>query len=330
MRARIPSIQALRAIAALLVVVHHAAMIGPAPGPLLQALPSFDTFCAVGVDIFFVISGFVMAHSIGEAADGLTPGRFLARRAIRIVPLFWLVNAAQLVIDYGLYRATPDSLRLLNGITILPLMSIDTFQAHPAPVYVSWSLGFELIFYVLAAFAIRLRPSRPVPLLLGVTVVLAGCGAMFSAKSCLLAFAANPIVAEFTLGMAGWLIWRSGRASAAARLLVPLGVLFFVAGLTFDIGQGFSVDPGLVLRGETSAQRALIWGGGGHVAPHRAWPANPMPIIALCGQSRDWGIRPTSFIWSILWRSCWSRAPRRASSVPISICLRLRSCWWCS
>src|SRR6516162_6435510 len=84
---RIDGIQYLRAVAALMVVAHHARHYFPQGD-------QWSTFGSRGVDIFFVISGFVMAHSTqGYRADAnrrFQSERFLAKRFIRVVPLYWL------------------------------------------------------------------------------------------------------------------------------------------------------------------------------------------------------------------------------------------------
>jgi peptidoglycan/LPS O-acetylase OafA/YrhL len=69
---RLDTVQALRGIAALAVVCNH--------------IPAIE-HGAFGVDLFFVISGFIVCHV--AAAD---PGRFMAKRLIRVLPLYWLVQ----------------------------------------------------------------------------------------------------------------------------------------------------------------------------------------------------------------------------------------------
>ena len=69
------SVQYLRAMAALLVVGYH--------------INSYQVYLMSGVDIFFVISGFIMWQS---TRGGTSPRQFLTNRLIRIVPLYWLVT----------------------------------------------------------------------------------------------------------------------------------------------------------------------------------------------------------------------------------------------
>src|SRR5579872_3052735 len=87
------SIQSLRALAALLVVFHHA-----------RQFPGFKDVIGTGigvsgVDIFFVISGFVMALTAGRA--GYPASTFLKRRATRIIPLYWAVTLLVAVLPFA-------------------------------------------------------------------------------------------------------------------------------------------------------------------------------------------------------------------------------------
>src|SRR6266568_2220826 len=87
------SIQILRAVAALLVVFWHSAAAMPlyhhAPAWINQR--NFSAIGNAGVDLFFVISGFIIMHTHRPDASGLAAaGRFLKRRILRIYPLYWL------------------------------------------------------------------------------------------------------------------------------------------------------------------------------------------------------------------------------------------------
>ena len=95
----VKSIHYLRGLAALLVVFHHS---------IIQLAPVRDHYAHVefgqaGVDIFFVISGFVIYLSNGKGRLG--SGEFLKRRIIRIVPLYWLATLAVVAVRLGLRDA---------------------------------------------------------------------------------------------------------------------------------------------------------------------------------------------------------------------------------
>lgn len=91
----IGNIQILRGVAALAVVLFHLPTFGgrlDLPGAPDAFLRNLLASGAAGVDLFFVISGFIMAHVYARRPDG--PGLFLLRRGLRIVPLYWMVTLA--------------------------------------------------------------------------------------------------------------------------------------------------------------------------------------------------------------------------------------------
>ena len=98
MRAKVESVQAMRGVAALAVVVLHAREAIDRQGFIDHPLGSetsigeLASLGAVGVDLFFVISGFVMALSASKLDGWAGTRRFLRGRVVRIVPLFWLLS----------------------------------------------------------------------------------------------------------------------------------------------------------------------------------------------------------------------------------------------
>lgn len=151
---KITSIQGLRAIAAWLVVFHHVLQIyyestyTSLLGWLALAKGS------VGVDLFFVISGFVMI--IVTSSGTTSAGSFLMRRLARIVPAYWLATgifAGVLLVFPHLVRH-PIRLDLQHLGMSLGFLS-GYFPGHFYPVLtVGWSLNFEMLFYFLLALAI--------------------------------------------------------------------------------------------------------------------------------------------------------------------------------
>lgn len=168
---KLRSIQVLRGIAACAVVLHHAYRhVDP------------DTFArvgAVGVDLFFVISGFIMA-TIGP---GRSPGRFMVDRIWRIFPL-WLIAVSPWLMT-SLERPT-----LLASLTLWPIYG-DGFSS-PA-LLVGWSLCFEMLFY--CAFALALASRAYVPL-----CVFLAC-AVIGPRIDLLAYLGSPLIFEFLAGV---------------------------------------------------------------------------------------------------------------------------------
>ncbi len=132
------SIQCLRGLAALAVVLLH---LGWGP-PFLAG--------HAGVDVFFVISGFIMMHT-GQREP--TPGVFLAARARRVLPLWWLVVllTAAWTRDNALWR-------VLASLALWPTRRWDgEWQFIVGP---GWSLAYEAGFYLVFAAALLLPPRQ--------------------------------------------------------------------------------------------------------------------------------------------------------------------------
>ena len=254
---RLTALQDLRAVAALLVLFHHVAQTaGPtmtqASGSLRQGLGPLGS---VGVDLFFVISGFVIAHGVSSTCTP-APHRFLVGRAIRILPLFWLVSAAfawQLWLA-GFSFPLPT---ISNTITLIPLPGQRGFS-YPI-LYVGWSLAFELVFYSLAGLFLLVPRGRRVPLLLASLCGLAALGMVVKGSEGPASFFANMIFLEFACGVSAWLMWRRGISPAVGALLTFLGFLLLLSG-ALAFGSGIETDPALIISQATSGQRALAWG----------------------------------------------------------------------
>jgi len=163
-----PGLDLVRFFAAGLVTIYHLGFIlwlapaGPAATTLHDAYLPLEPYVAsgwVGVPIFFVLSGFVIAFS----AEGKTAPEFLQRRAARLYPAAWICTAISAAVTLG----QPDWLRrLLHSLLLSPVGPwID-------PVY--WTLGVEIMFYALVALVLwsgRITVSR-----LGAGLVWFGTG----------------------------------------------------------------------------------------------------------------------------------------------------------
>ena len=155
--AHLPGIQALRGLAALLVVITHIYSMELKYSPD-QLLGQWSYYGGTGVDLFFVISGFIMVHVTRDAARGPAgAGHFLLRRAARIYPLYWLVSAALLAVY--LYR--PDI--VFSGIDRAPdlIKSFTLWPDYRPPLLaIGWTLTFEIMFYLFFAVALLLPKKR--------------------------------------------------------------------------------------------------------------------------------------------------------------------------
>lgn len=250
---RIASIQMLRLIAASLVLLLHAELIAYHTGRFLGmtlARPEWVTKGAFGVDLFFVISGFIMVHS-SQGLHGQPGGRrtFVLRRLVRIVPLYWVGTLVMLawVAKYG--PALPGFRELAASLLFVPYYS-DTTAHRIAPLLeVGWTLNFEMLFYL--AFAAAMAASvRQTVLRLGLAfaaIVALGSAAV---QPMPLWCWTRPIMLEFVGGMALGLLFLRG---TALSLPVRIAMLALAAAL-IAFGE---IDTGPRM---TGWERTLTWG----------------------------------------------------------------------
>jgi peptidoglycan/LPS O-acetylase OafA/YrhL len=245
----IASIQVLRAVAALAVFVGHLSteLYDTAHWDPLPHI----TIPAGGVDLFFVISGFIMVHTSRDMFGRATMRReFVRRRLIRIVPLYWMISgvlAAHAIVRYGAAGLTAANLS--------PGLIISSFFFVPWPrpdgdmtplLAVGWTLSYEMFFYLLFALSLALPRRAAVGatafmLLAAVAVAVPGGGPPGPS-------AGWPalIAVEFIYGMAIALLASHVKLSRAATLSL--------------LGVG---GAGLVLVAQASPQsefRFALWG----------------------------------------------------------------------
>ena len=261
-------IQILRALAALMVVAHHTTIM------LNQRnqLPIGNWLNgASGVDIFFVISGFVMTISTAPLQSKRTPHparTFLARRVERVVPMYWLVTTVKVVVLLLVPALGLNGLGSASHVagSYLFWPSYNPEHAIEPVVVVGWTLNYEMAFYLLFALALawRRRPLWVVaPPLLAFAVwrlthILRG--------PVWLDFYMNTMLLEFLFGMLLGLALPWVR-----RVPWPLGLLLVVGGL---VPLFFWRDPVVAIG------RGLSWG----------VPALAVVAGALIMESR-WGAR---------------------------------------
>jgi peptidoglycan/LPS O-acetylase OafA/YrhL len=204
------NLQILRALAALAVVVYHVLYTAGDYGRPVHALIILHGWGRCGVDVFFVISGFVMVYA--QSHRPKTAAEFLRQRLLRIVPLYWLLTLALGFLTFaipGISKSGPPS----PGKFFASLFFLSTVLYRDLPViFVGWSLEYEIFFYVLFAIAIALR--RPYAFI-GGSLLLLACFSLL-----------KWVALEFLFGMlvCAWFQrsspYRHARACAGAGLLL--------------------------------------------------------------------------------------------------------------
>lgn len=213
---RLAGIQHLRALAAVGVVIFHAT------GRIGEAW----NVGAHGVDLFFVISGFLM---ITISSRRPAPLRFLRDRLSRIVPAYWLATTVMVIGGTAHFfpRMTLTPPHVLGSYLFVPVRAP---SGDIVPLLVQgWTLDLEVAFYVLFAGLLLLK--SPARVMAAMTIIMLGACALIGvapAGSDVYTFYANPMILEFALG--GWLgvacMSRDNRLKAAGGvLLLAVGLL---------------------------------------------------------------------------------------------------------
>lgn len=186
----IVSVQFLRFLAAFFVVLTHSL------GEYAWAKP----FGAFGVDIFFVISGFIIYVITSKSTK-----HFFRKRVIRIVPLYWLFTFGISFIAFLqpdlLRSASWDINHILASLFFIPYWTDGT---NFSPILrLGWTLNFEMLFYLIFYFSIQFTHKYRALLaslfMIGIMLLLNSID--FYSERSFLSFYSNSIWFEFIFGM---------------------------------------------------------------------------------------------------------------------------------
>jgi exopolysaccharide production protein ExoZ len=197
---RLHGVQYLRAVAALGVVVFHA----------MERTGGNFAIGAAGVDVFFVISGFIM-WVLAETRHP-APSAFLRERIERIAPLYWMATAV--MVAGGLAGLFPNM-----RLTVFHVLGSFAFIPHHSPsdgglwpvLVQGWTLNYEMFFYALFAALLFLAPRRRLVAMAGLFGGLVGLGLAFGPESAVFKTYTSPLLLEFLIGALIGRLWLGGR-----------------------------------------------------------------------------------------------------------------------
>ncbi len=249
---QIASIQILRAVAALAIALHHSIYEADRAAQKLGGAFKWQQMLPLemGVDLFFVISGFVMVHAsrdlFGSSAS-IQP--FLRRRLARIAPIYWLTTFVFIALAFTslapLNREAPSMLETAASLLFIPYLRPDGFVQ---PVYsLGWTLNYEMFFYALFALALPWTRERAVPILVGALMALVLIGQFIPYTMTIPYYWTRPIILEFAFGaMIGHMALSGVKPGRNTAIMLCAGALvILVAG---------AYSPAL------SAERVLAYG----------------------------------------------------------------------
>jgi exopolysaccharide production protein ExoZ len=243
------AVQMLRGVAACLVVFYHARF-AISGDRFLDAGDRLFVSGASGVDLFFLISGFIMVHATVRSRDP-SPGRFLIKRAARIWPPYVIATLISLPLNHEFAWTGDDWLGVVRAFGFLPLAATGAPFYGWTPLGVGWTLCYEAWFYVLFAVALLFGRFRWLALAALFALVLVGVPLALGQRpgvdayrdldvgSRVLAIITNPLMLEFAIGCAIGGLYESRLTFGSvfwSRIAVATSATVFVA--VFIMGKG--------------------------------------------------------------------------------------------
>lgn len=254
---KIQNIQALRGIAVLAVVLFHLMTIEQKYGGTQTILPDFFKFGMFGVDLFFVISGFVMiAVTRGKFQNLKQATRFIYHRASRIYPTYWFYSL--LVLGVFLFKPTLVNSSQGNEVNILASFLLLPSEKLPL-VMVGWTLIHEMYFYLIYfIFLLLITEKHLIKALVSWGVVIVAVNIYFELSSPIEKLIFHPLTIEFITGcFLGIYFFRATNINKFRNILLFLAAfsVFIVSIYSHNLYQSYT--------GHTEPQnwwRVLIFG----------------------------------------------------------------------
>lgn len=227
----INNIQALRAFAALNVVFYHIIGASVAYGLPASAFLFLKSWGQNGVDIFFVISGFIMVFI--QEKNRKSSYDFIKNRVERIVPVYWVLTLAFLSLALIIPSAF-NSINISPSKIIYSLLFVEGWVSKEMPIlYVGWTLEYEMLFYFIFALSLLVRNKIYSYLTMGVSLVLLS---LFTSI--------DLIILEFAFGMLCAFVFLRFK-SKNGLLIAGFGFLLLCSSIFFDYEIDRSVKWGV-------------------------------------------------------------------------------------
>lgn len=302
---RIVALQVLRAVAAIGVVMCHFEIFLSRANGGSTGLLNLQSGGA-GVDLFFVISGFVIVYAseplFGKAGGAVT---FITYRLVRIVPLYWLVTTLYLIIGF----ARPELGKIYPlGYVVASYVFFPLARPNGDMVPIvsqGWSLNFEILFYFIFAAAVILQRRAAVLMATLVIAALVVAGTALDPVRQPFAFWTAPVMIEFVFGMILGAAYREGMRLPKwlALAVIAAGIALFAA--AFGPGRIWQYGLPLIVMGATMgdfSMRSRPWSFIGLIgdASYSLYLIHLLPILATLFLAQKVGIPLTAAPWLLL------------------------------
>lgn len=265
---KLNSIQFLRAIAALLVVYVHSIDLQMGFGVSKQQNFFYlQNFGAIGVDLFFVISGFIITY-VANKYTGIEQGfQFLNKRFKRINPVYYIASLLFFAISILHLWVTKKAVLIywdakissfFDTILIVPVS--DSFLKFSPLLIIGWSLAFEWLFYIIF-FLLIISKIRNKELFFGLFIgILVTMGYLLKIPDLRYIFVTNPIMLEFLIGIIICRLYLkfSQIPTWISVTTLTIGISSYILLIIFGFGSLSELMA--VLSGQLSMKRFLLWG----------------------------------------------------------------------
>jgi peptidoglycan/LPS O-acetylase OafA/YrhL len=249
---QIDGLQILRAVAVFMVAWLHSGQ--TLEGWRVVELPHFGAF---GIDIFFVISGFIISSVLLRTRPSRGASwAFLKRRLLRIFPIYWvfaLLESARLIHGHGFFLQNYfPSFLLLPGL----------YPRYPLVLGFSWTMIFEMFFYYVLAAILLVTVKRAVVVSIAFFALAVLLGRVIGVSNPAWIAFTSPILLEFIFGaFASLAFLRLGRQRSMGIAMLLLGVAISLY-MRAHPQQGGAAGIDMVLSSAGAMRRVLTWGMG--------------------------------------------------------------------
>lgn len=212
-----------------------------------------QNFGAIGVDIFFIISGFIMVFVTTNVDSFSKVISFFKKRIIRLYALY--IPITLLFIFYK----KPDVLIILKNIFLLPIFDSGTQFIMPS-VNIAWTLSFELFFYILFTIALFINRKKHSIIVMLILLLLVLTGLFIKTNEVHFVFFTNSIFLEFVFGiLLGILYLKKIKIPNAITLLMLISALVSFGLLIYN-GYDAISEANFTIDGSASLWRVYLWG----------------------------------------------------------------------
>lgn len=279
-RPQLKSLESLRGIAALMIVFYHLSELLKVPLP--NGLGFISNKFWLGVPLFYALSGFVIAYGYAERVGNANQRlKFYIARFFRIAPLFYTMIAILTLRAWIGHGEIMDFQTLLINVTFLFGL---VPGKHESVVWAGWSIGIEMLFYILFPwFAVTIRSIRGVVIAFITACCLSAwvqwqIGQAFGSYGYMNLFTHLPF---FMAGIGGYRIWQLNQFSQNRVGWTLLGLSLFIS-----LTAIFNIVPYLDLLPRPIFLDLLALALGGLVLSVCLVTFTPLehPILRRCGE----------------------------------------------